>query len=88
MTDEGTMVGEYRQGVIFTPCDCDGPGILSGLVINLDGKITCSSCGKGVKIERYILMGCARCTPKKLKELDELEKDVYGTNGISNDKQV
>lgn len=77
VTEEGPMTSEYKRGVIFTPCECDGPGVLGGIVMKND-KLCCSSCGKTVKIEKYILFGCPTCEPAKFKELDQVEKEVYG----------
>jgi Zn finger protein HypA/HybF involved in hydrogenase expression len=70
--DEMIRVDGYRKGVIFQPCECE-PGVM-GSIREEGGKFYCATCGKRVKPEYFILMGCSKC-PSKMEWLDELSKE-------------
>lgn len=56
-------------------CPCEA---FQGLYSVVDGETRCSLCGKKIKLmEIFVLNGCPKCTPAKLKELDDTEKEVY-----------
>jgi Zn finger protein HypA/HybF involved in hydrogenase expression len=74
--DEGPMIWEYQRAGMVEKCYCDGPGVLGGISVKDDG-VYCSSCGKKLKIENYILVGCPKCAKPKFKELDMIEKETY-----------
>lgn len=78
--EEMVREGEYRilrNVKLVEPCECDGPGVLGGISIKEDGKAYCTSCGKEMLVERYILFGCEICEPKRFKETDKVEKQFY-----------
>lgn len=63
--------------LITTDCGCPCEAF-QGLVTVEEGKYRCKLCGKPIKIvELFVLNGCPKCVPERLKELDEMEKEVY-----------
>jgi hypothetical protein len=76
MSEETTRTDRYK--IVLKPCECENDEQPDTRYTVKDGKLHCSKCDKEIEIIEFILYGCAKCDKPKFKEIDKIEKELYG----------
>jgi len=76
--EESTRTDSYK--IVLKPCACDEFDGQDPRYVMHDGKLLCSKCQKEIEIVEFILFGCVKCGKASFKEIDKIEKEMYGKN--------